>query len=191
MIPFDVDGDGKLDIVAGEYWLENQGDGTFKPYQYAEGVRTARLAVGDFNGDGKTEVVIGEEVLDFEHRVTPNSRLLWFKIPDDPRMVPWEMHVIDIMRCPHSIGLGDLDGDGIPEIVAGEHDPFWPYRKRCRLFAYKPTDTQGITWKRYLIDDRFEHHDGAKVVELTPGKPAIISHGWTDSIYVNVWEMPS
>jgi hypothetical protein len=191
MAPIDLTGDGTLDIVAGNYWLENLGDGTFKPYQYTDGAYPARLVVGDINNDGKMEVVIGEEVLDVEQRgFIPLSNVLWYRIPDDPRNMPWEKHVIDTLRCAHSIGIGDLDGDGKLEVVAGEHDPLWPYRQRCRLFVYKAADTEGLTWKRYIVDDRFEHHDGTRVVELTPGKPAIISHGWRDNIYVNVWEQP-
>ena len=53
---------------------------------------------------------------------------------------------------------------------------------------YKKADPQGRSWYRHTIDDRFEHHDGTKVVELVPGKPAIISHGWKDSRYVHIWE---
>jgi hypothetical protein len=38
------------------------------------------------------------------------------------------------------------------------------------------------------VDDRFEHHDGAKVIELEPGRFGIMSHGWRDSLYVHLWE---
>jgi hypothetical protein len=40
-----------------------------------------------------------------------------------------------------------------------------------------------------VLDDRFEHHDGTKVFEVAPGHLGIISHGWTDSRYVHLWEM--
>jgi len=133
-------------------------------------------------------VIAGEEVLDFQNRVTPISRLVWFENPPDPAAGPWLVHVIDTLRCPHSLGFADLDGDGQVEIVCGEHDPFYPYRTRCRLLVYKQADSAATAWHCYVLDDRFEHHDGAKIIELSPGRLGIISHGWTDSKYVHLWE---
>ena len=98
------------------------------------------------------------------------------------------MHVIDTMRCPHSVEVADLDGDGELEVIAGEHDPFWPYRNQCRLFVYKKANPQATAWYRYVLDERFEHHDGTKLIELEPGKLGIVSHGWKDSIYVHLWQ---
>ena len=87
-----------------------------------------------------------------------------------------------------SMAAYDLDGDGQLEIVCGEHDPFWPYRNRCRLLVYKKANAEGTAWYRYTLDDRFEHHDGTKIFEISPGRLGIISHGWKDSIYVHLWE---
>ncbi len=184
----DVDGDGRPNIVAGAWWLHNRGDGIFEPRVIAEGLKAARVVVADINGDGRPDVVIGEEIMDFEKKIIPFSKLAWFENPGGSSAANWKMYVIDSVRCAHSLGVGDLDGDGQPEIVCGEHDPFWPYRSRCRLMLYKKADPKGDTWHRCVIDDRFEHHDGAKVVELAPAKPVILSHGWQDKIYVHLWE---
>lgn len=188
LVPYDLDGDGQLDLVVGPYWLENLGDGTFTPHLLVDQFEAARVRVADVNGDGRPDVVLGEEVLDFQAQFTPFSRLAWLEQPEDPRCEPWQAHVIDKLRCPHSLDVGDLDGDGELELVCGEHDPFQPYRSRCRLYVYKKADPHGTAWLRYTLDDRFEHHDGSKIVELAPSRMGIISHGWKDTRYVHLWE---
>ena len=72
----------------------------------------ARLVVADINQDGYMDIVLGEEVLDYDKRVTARSRIAWLENPGDPRKTPWPVHFIDTVRCPHSLGVGDLDGDG-------------------------------------------------------------------------------
>ena len=181
MVPWDVDGDGKLDLVTGAWWLENKGDGTFEPHVIAEGQEVARVRVADINGNGRPDVIIAEPGLD-------NARLLWLECPEDPRSDPWIEHVIDKLRYPHSLDVADLDGDGELELVVGEHHPSKPYRSRSRLFIYKKADPGGLTWCRHLLDARFEHHDGTKVIELEPGRLGIMSHGWAEGKYVHLWE---
>lgn len=57
----DFDGDGKLDLLAGNPYLSVQlgnGDGTFQPaITSGPPLTSSSIAVGDFNGDGKTDVV--------------------------------------------------------------------------------------------------------------------------------------
>jgi hypothetical protein len=188
IVPWDISGNGVIDLAAGPYWLENTGDGTLTVHCIAEGFAVARLRVADVNADGRPDVILGEEVLETRDKVTVHSRLAWFECPKDPRSEGWTPHVIDTLRCPHSLDVADLDGDGEPEIIVGEHDPAQPCRSRSRLFIYKKADPAASAWRRYLIDDRFEHHDGAKVIELEPGRLGIMSHGWKDSLYVHLWE---
>ncbi len=183
----DVDGDGRLDVVAGAHWLKNNGDGSFTVHTIVPDFYAARLAVADIAGNGQADVVLGEEVFDFKNKVVPFSRLLWAGHNVDATDA-WRSRVIDTVRCAHSVAAADLDGDGEAEVICGEHDPFYPYRNRCRLFVYKKADPAGRTWKRYTLDDRFEHHDGTKIIDLGDGRRGIISHGWTDNIYVHLWE---
>jgi hypothetical protein len=188
IIACDLDGDGKLDLVAGAHWLENLGDGTFCPRLFAEGFAAARAGIADINGNGRLDVVLGEGILGDAGEEPPFSRLAWFEHPEDPRSGPWKMHVIDTLRCPHSLGISDLDGDGDVEIVCGEHDPSQPYRSRCRLYVYKKAEPYGRGWYRHVLDDRFEHYNGAKVFQVAPGRTGILSHGRADSRYVHLWE---
>jgi len=41
---------------------------------------------------------------------------------------------------------------------------------------------------RYVLDDRFEHHDGTQVVDLGSSALGIVSHGWQGIKYVHLWE---
>jgi hypothetical protein len=194
-VPYDLTGDGHLDLAAGRYWLENLGDGTFRPHQSTHGDEydnVARVRVADVNGNGRPDIIVVEEAVDWgEAKRAHFVRVAWFENPGDPRQAPWRAHVIDTVRSPHSLDVADLDGDGELEIVVGEHDPFKPYRNRSRLYIYKKAEPGGRSWVRYPIDDRFEHHDGTKVVEIAPGRLGIISHAWMDVKYVHLWEKVS
>jgi hypothetical protein len=183
----DLNGNGLLDLIAGACWLENLGDGSFRPHRLADVDGVARVRVADVNGNGLTDVVYVVEDVDYKVRVAGWVDVAWLENPGDPARTPWQRHVIDKVRSPHSVDVADLDGDGQPEIIVGEHDPFTPYRSRSRLLVYKKGDPQGLAWRQYVLDDRFEHHDGAKVFEVWPGRLGIISHGWADSRYVHLW----
>jgi len=190
LVGAEIAGSGRLDLFAGPWWLENLGDGTFEPHRLIadESFYPARIAVLDITRSGAPDVVMGQEDMDYPKKHAPFSTLAWFERPADPRSGPWKMYPIDRLRCAHSLSAADLDGDGKPEIVAAEHDPFYPFRQRNRLFVYKP-EKAGRHWKRYQLDDRFEHHDGAKVIDLGGGRRGIISHAWQETGYVHLWEV--
>jgi hypothetical protein len=188
LLAADVNGNGLTDIVAGSYWLRNDGDGSFTPFQIVSDFMAARVAVADIAGNGRPDVMLVEEAVDYEKNIASFVRVAWFECPDDPEDVPWKMHMIDSLRSPHNLSTGDIDGDGIPEFIIAEHDPFWPYRSRNRMFVYKSLD-HGVTWFRRTIDSRFEHHDGAKLADLGNGRQVILSHGWRDSVYVHLWDL--
>lgn len=131
----------------------------------------ACLVISDIDGDGHEEIFTGGR-----------GGLWWL------RPATLERGQIDKIHLPHSLSAADLDGDGRIEIIAGEHDPFNPYRSRCRLLMYKQANQDATAWWQTVIDDRFEHYNGAQIFRQTEGKQAIISHGRQDSRYVHLWE---
>jgi hypothetical protein len=182
-----ISGTDLLDVVAGHHWYRNNGDGSFTPFRIVDDFAAARMAVMDITGNGKPDLLMVEEKVDYDRKLASFVRFVWFECPDNPEE-EWPMHLIDTVRSPHSLSCGDVDNDGISEVFMAEHDPFWPYRQRNRLFVYKTSD-RGKTWARKTIDSRFEHHDGARLIDLPKGKKGLLSHGWNDTIYMHLWEI--
>lgn len=200
MVPVDLNGDGKLDLVAMWTWLENLGDGTFRSHRITDrfdpnvekhtGFRGGEHVVADIDGNGLLDVIACEENVDWTSRpqLSHFALLAWFENPGDPTKGPWKRHAIDAIRSPHSLAVADLDGDGQLEIVCAEHDPFKVERARPKMYVYKRDDPQGRSWTRHIVDDRFDNHVGAQLIALGDGKTGILSHGWIECGVVHLWE---
>ncbi len=60
----------------------------------------------------------------------------------------YRRHVIDdALTTGHALTLVDVDGDGVPEIVAGGN------RTKANLFFYRATDKSGQSWTKMLMDN--------------------------------------
>ena len=109
----DFNKDGNLDVVAGPYWYEGpdftkkhelRSPKPFDPNGYSDNFLTY---TGDFNGDGWADV--------FEMPF-PAKEGYWFENPAG-KEGPWKKHFAFKSVENESPMLGDITGDGRPEIV--------------------------------------------------------------------------
>ena len=111
----DIDGDGRLDLLAGNFWLRNEGNGKFTPIKIAEiggRIRAGKLKPGKYPqvviapGDGSGPLMMYE----CADRADPAAPGAW---------IGRNLLDRDLIHG-HSLELADIDGDGNLDIVTGE-----------------------------------------------------------------------
>ena len=115
----DLDGDGDLDIVAGEfaadslYWIENLGEGAFGPPNVLPppGYRLRDIELADLDGDGDLDVLY--VALDLG---SAPSRLEWRENLGAGAFGPARSLSLSVDRYIDSV-VADLDGDGDLDIL--------------------------------------------------------------------------
>jgi hypothetical protein len=122
----DLDGDGRPDLIVADLgsffarnehtgrviWLRNLGEGRFVPITLLDDVgRVADVQVADLNGDGKLDLVVAVfgwrsgAILYLENRTTDWKRPAFHRT------------VLDRRAGAIHVPIGDIDGDGHPDIV--------------------------------------------------------------------------
>ena len=110
---FDLDGDGRLDVLAGNHWFKNLGDGKFQPVRIGD--TGGRIRAGRFKPGKYPQVVIGPG--------DGNGPLKLYECRGDPsNPTSWTGRDLlgrDVTHG-HTLDLGDIDGDGNLDIFAAE-----------------------------------------------------------------------
>jgi hypothetical protein len=143
----DVDGDGDLDVVAGNLDQRNRlylNNGTSDPFAGAAGSDistdaddTRSMALGDVDGDGDLDFVAGN--FNQVNRLYLNNGTL------DPFNSVTGSDITDDVNPTLSIALGDVDGDGYLDLVAGDNGD--PKRLYLNSGSAKPV----VGWDRTAI----------------------------------------
>lgn len=168
----DVDGDGHDELIAGQSWYRVKSDGTYERHPFTTGYVSTRLGTGDFSGDGTIEIILAEGDAS-GIRKEKYGRLVRFRPGADPEAL-WEAEVLhEHLVDPHSIIVGDFDGDGRPDVFIGElGDPNGHDHRPPQQRIYFNRDGQLI---EQIIDEGLSTHE-AKLIQINgqtgiAGKP--------------------
>jgi hypothetical protein len=118
----DINGDGRPDIIRPNAWFEAPADplhGEWKEHPLELGSRedgkadhTPQILVYDVNGDGLNDIITSSA-----HRYG----IFWYEQVRNGSEITWRKHLIDdSWTQAHSLALGDINGDGVPDLVTGK-----------------------------------------------------------------------
>ena len=128
----DFDRDGDLDVLLtngatlddatvkpwhGVRWLENRGGFPFEPHELAALPGAHRAVAADLDGDGDLDVAVAAFLPDPERTRGGFASLGWL---EQTRPGVFERHTLQAGQLSHStLDVGDVDGDGALDLVAG------------------------------------------------------------------------
>jgi len=187
----DVNRDGKLDVITGEFWYEapNWTKKRIRPGKdYGDGLRgysdSFACWADDFNKDGWVDVL----VICF-----PGAPCFWFENPKG-KDEPWKPHMVWHSACNETPAYADLFGDGKRVLIMGfqpkgkdnEGQMAWfqPGKDPYQLWEMHPVSTPSVSGKPPVPGThRFSHGLGIGDID-GDGKNEIICTG-------GYWKHPS
>ncbi len=110
---FDIDGDGRPDLLGGNFWFKHQGGNTFKPIKV--GMIGGRIEAGRFKPGKYPQIVIGPG--------DGSGPLTIYECTGNPENTDdWKgTRLLDRdMIHGHTLDIADIDGDGNLDILAAE-----------------------------------------------------------------------
>jgi len=163
----DVNGDGRLDVIHANGWLEQPLEASsaelwrLHEVAFTDSYGGAEMHAYDVDGDGDNDVITSLAAHDFG--------LAWYEQKRVGDAITFELHRIAgdrpaqsryglVFSEPHSVNLADIDGDGLADIVTGktywshhEKSPLWNAGAVVYWFRLVRT-AAGVDWVPYRAD---------------------------------------
>jgi len=168
----DIDNDGLLDIIAlstnpGLFvWYRNPNWERFTVTSQTDSNIAA--APHDIDGDGDIDLVLASEF--GLNRTTEGGMVHWFENPGNPtENQEWAMHYIDEIPTSHRVRWGDINGDGVMELVnlpivgIGASRPLFDVGLEFSAYGIPPDPTVE-PWPRVVLDNSLQMAHGISMV---------------------------
>lgn len=147
----DIDRDGDLDVVISNKWYERP-QNPFNSDWTSRNIFSSdvqNIVCYDVNRDGRLDIVAAEGF------TFPNGRVLWAEAPIDLLTQPWTEHIVaGNLDGPENLWAGDLDFNGITDIVTGEMGTSTGWNDNdANLIVYEGLDTTGLNWTEHILEE--------------------------------------